>query len=298
MPSQNTPARRWCFTLNNPTEDETPTCAGLGADFLVYQLEEGKEGTPHFQGYIEFPKLKRFNAVKSLIGERAHLEKCAGTQKENITYCTKEEGRIKGPVFDGVPHRTGQAAISQSIVERVNEGRTLKEAVLEDPRIVLNINAFKAAQDMLKEPRDFKTEVHWIYGPSGVGKSRTAYEEAGKDAYWKPLGHKWWNGYDYQPNVVLDDFRQQSLDSEMNVQYLLNLFDRYPFSVEEKGSVKKFTSKKIWVTSIDHPNFYFHGDDWTQIERRITSIRRLGDMSFPNRPSTPDRFAQIFTRPN
>lgn len=53
-------ARKWCFTLNNPTEDEIVMIAfrmTAGIVYMIYGREhfDGAEGhTPHLQGYIEY----------------------------------------------------------------------------------------------------------------------------------------------------------------------------------------------------------------------------------------------------
>lgn len=56
-PRRIAPAIRWCFTLNNYTEEE------YGSMVLVFKEkckmciigdEKGDSGTPHLQGYVEF----------------------------------------------------------------------------------------------------------------------------------------------------------------------------------------------------------------------------------------------------
>lgn len=50
--------RRWTFTLNNPGAGEEPEAVkakfgtGKGYRYLVFQLEQGASGTPHYQGLI------------------------------------------------------------------------------------------------------------------------------------------------------------------------------------------------------------------------------------------------------
>ena len=89
----------WCFTLNNPTEDEVLLPQSWDPEtykYLVYQLEQGENGTPHLQGYISFNNQKRFSEFrKYFVDERAHVAVAKGTAKQNRKYCTKEEGRIK-----------------------------------------------------------------------------------------------------------------------------------------------------------------------------------------------------------
>lgn len=108
--------RRWTFTLNNPNgfppsgpvdgdasvvppaeapevESETWVSAqlsshGKGFRYLVFQLEQGSNGTPHYQGYVEFNYSTRFAAVKRML-PRAHWEPAQGTSAHNKHYCSK-----------------------------------------------------------------------------------------------------------------------------------------------------------------------------------------------------------------
>ena len=91
----------------------------------------------------------------------------------------------------------------------------------------------------LEEPRTWKTEVYWIYGASGSGKSRLIYELAQSDAYWKD-DTKWWDGYDKHHTVVWDDFRGHCC----HLTYLLKILDRYPLRVEQKGGYRQFLAKE------------------------------------------------------
>jgi len=80
-------AKRWCFTLNNPTIDE-----GIDVDLVEYMVvgdEVGEENTRHFQGYVVFKEQKRLTALKKLLG-RAHWEIARGSGWQNFQYCTKD----------------------------------------------------------------------------------------------------------------------------------------------------------------------------------------------------------------
>lgn len=64
----------WVFTINNPTEADRPA-EHSEILRLVYQLEEGVNGTPHFQGYVEFKKtVRRSQITKIPFFARANLE--------------------------------------------------------------------------------------------------------------------------------------------------------------------------------------------------------------------------------
>lgn len=86
--------KRWCFTLNNPTEGEKSMLADLGesehCDYLIVANEVGESGTPHLQGFVIFADRKRLAQVKALIGDRAHVESSRGTPKQASDYCKKD----------------------------------------------------------------------------------------------------------------------------------------------------------------------------------------------------------------
>lgn len=91
-----------------------------------------------------------------------------------------------------------------------------------------------------------------FWGATGTGKSRRAWDEASFDAYPKGPTSIWWCGYNGQPNVVMDEFRGQ-----IGISHLLRWFDRYPVTVEVKGSSVVLNAKQIWVTSNLHPRDWY-----------------------------------------
>ncbi len=93
------PAKAWCFTLNNYTENEF---GALVRKFSVlyekYYFIVGKEiganGTPHLQGYIE-KRDGRFRPLPCFAVERdgknaMHFERAKGNRKQNYKYCSKD----------------------------------------------------------------------------------------------------------------------------------------------------------------------------------------------------------------
>lgn len=95
--------KRWCFTLNNFSEEEKSSLESLfNSDACVYGIfgiESGDSGTPHLQGFVIFSTNQRFNAVKQLIGDRAHLELARGTSVQARDYCKKDGVFTEGGVF-------------------------------------------------------------------------------------------------------------------------------------------------------------------------------------------------------
>ena len=94
-----------CFTLNNYSEEEY-LLHNDAFKYVIIGKEIGESSTPHLQGYGEFKKQMRFNAVKTL-NTRMHFERRFGGQKEAINYCKKDnnykdygERRIQGQRTD------------------------------------------------------------------------------------------------------------------------------------------------------------------------------------------------------
>lgn len=84
----HTKARSYCFTVNNYTFDDLYAFLDIEAKYKCFGFEEGENGTPHMQGYIQFANPKHFSALKKEL-PRAHIEVAKGTPQQNIDYCSK-----------------------------------------------------------------------------------------------------------------------------------------------------------------------------------------------------------------
>ncbi len=87
---QISPAIRWCFTLNNFTEEEISSIVPVikhNCRKAIVAKEIGESGTPHLQGYLEFNKKMR---PKGIFCERIHWEKAKGNAQQNYDYCSKD----------------------------------------------------------------------------------------------------------------------------------------------------------------------------------------------------------------
>ena len=73
--------------------------------------------------------------------------------------------------------------------------------------------------------------VDWYYGATGTGKTKAAWMKLPGAYFHAADNMKWWDGYDMQKTVIIDDFRQE----KCSVAYFLKCFDRYPMRVEFKG---------------------------------------------------------------
>lgn len=133
-------SKNWCFTLNNPTNEETERFLLIADNpdiqYIVYQLEAGVVGTVHFQGYVQFIKRVRLSQVKAALSPRCHVERALGTPDQNRSYCTKEP-RSGGPFEFGEMVMPGKRTDIESFVAAMKE-RILPEAeILEAHPLIL-----------------------------------------------------------------------------------------------------------------------------------------------------------------
>lgn len=269
----NSTVRRFVFTLNNYTEDEyTKTCDFI-TKFCKYGIV-GKEiapttSMPHLQGFANLTKPMRFSTIKQHLDNRIHIEKANGSDEDNQKYCSKA-----GEFFEtGVPHTQGKRNDLAAVVDTISGGADISSVARSHPTSFIKYH--RGIKEYIKTirpipVRDFKTEVRYYYGEPGTGKSRTALEEAKERAvdsiYYKPRG-LWWDGYQQQDCVIIDDFYGWIKYDEM-----LKIMDRYPYKVQIKGGFEEFTSKYIWITSnVDVDLLYkFDGYNPAAFIRRLT----------------------------
>lgn len=73
---QEQPVHRWCFTINNYTDEDKFWENAEQREhikYLIVQHEVGEQGTPHLQGFLILKKKNRMTWLKSNINGRAHL---------------------------------------------------------------------------------------------------------------------------------------------------------------------------------------------------------------------------------
>lgn len=285
VPSQSR-ARSWVFTLNNPSEDEVLIPQSWNADdykYLVYQMEEGENKTPHLQGYVSFVNAKRFSEFRKFFpGEKAHIAVARGTAKQNRKYCTKDEGRIQGPWEFGEIPQQGKRSDLLATKEMLDAGASMQEVADKYYSQFLRYSrGFREYKLLNAEPRNWEMDIEVVWGGTGTGKSRYCMETY-PGAYWKSKNsgqQQFWDGYEGQEVIIIDEYY-----GWLSWDYLLRLTDRYPFNMDIKHGTVPLSAKKIVFTSNKHPkewypNSKYRWDDSNPLRRRIKTIRELGESS-------------------
>ena len=83
---------------------------------------------------------------------------------------------------------------------------------------------------------------------------------------------KWWCGYVDQDTCIIDDFRPTK---ELQFNFILNLFDRYPLLLETKGGQVQCLFKTIIVTCPFSPDQMLTHLEWVGIEQGNQLKRRI-----------------------
>ena len=235
-----------------------PSCAWLRG-----QLELGEGGFLHWQVLVAFAKKKSLPAIRGLFGPH-HAE--LSRSEAATDYVWKEETRVDGTQFEfgAKPIRRNASSDWDDIWTLATQGDI--DGIPAQIR-VQHYRTIRAISADYANPTAMERRCLVYWGPTGTGKSRTAWEEAGVGAYPKDPRTKWWCGYRNHENVVIDEYR-----GTIDVSHLLRWLDRYPVLVEVKGGSVVLKATKFWITSNLDPRLWYPDLDE---ETKLALLRRL-----------------------
>lgn len=265
-------ARYWLGTLFDWTP---PDLLPEGVLYLRGQQEEcPTTGRLHHQVIVGFPRPQRRSYCVNHVGP-GHWESTRSDAADR--YVWKEETSIRGTRF-----QLGEKAIRRNSATdwakildsaktgNINGSLLFTLDIPADIQIRYYRSLLAIASDN-ERPTGIEKVVNVFFGRSGTGKSRLAWEQAGPHAYPKDPRSKWWDGYQGQEHVVIDEFR-----GSIDVSHILRWLDRYPVRVERKGSSICLRATTFWITSnLDPEQWYSDLDSMTleALKRRLTNIR-------------------------
>ena len=264
MPPCSLVSRTWVFTVFNWTQKDIDWVNALEVNRIVVSKEVGAEGTPHLQGACTFKRNYTFAQVK-VLHSSAHWEIAKAISDFN--YCKKFGGEIVRDESNGKQGR-------RTDIEEVREMLEAGDGLIQISKKCRSSHSLNFAKQWLSInehhlPMGTKISIHWYYGCSGLGKTRKVLDQCQP---FIPLNFKWWDGYDGQDAVLLDDLRPDWCSPSQ----LLRLLDPYRFQyrVEIKGSSKPLIATKIFITCPWHPDDFWREskEDPNQLLRRIDEL--------------------------
>lgn len=242
-----------------------------GIKYLVL----GKEicpstGKQHWQGAVIFNHEKSMDKVRKLL-PGVHVERMRKSELANERYCKKDGEWIE---LGDPPSGQGKRNDLKKIIDMVKTGISDKE-ICEDielaPTWGRNYRALAEIRTMFEVERNWVTEVIYIHGPAGCGKSRLAYEAGA--TFVEIVGRRFINGYNGEDIVCFDDVDKDTFPSRGQ---LLKLMDRYPYKIDIKGGSRNWKPKIIYMTSNFPPEETFYAIPYDEaVKRRITKIVNL-----------------------
>jgi len=213
------------------------------------QLERGESGYIHWQILVAVKKKCRLGGIKILFGTTAHCELARSDAAAD--YVWKDDTRIEGTQYE-----FGRRPMDR---KRPADWELVKKAAIDGNFSEIPADIFVRCYSALKQikkdhlqPVAMERTIFCFWGRTGTGKSRRAWDEAQISAYPKDPCTKFWDGYQDQQNVVIDEFR-----GAIGISHLLRWLDRYPVIIEAKHGATVLRAERIWITSNLNPRHWY-----------------------------------------
>lgn len=235
-------------TWNNPpTQDWDALVAMLRPGYMVGQLETGDSGTLHWQFAVQWDNPRSFAAIKKDM-PLAHFEEVR-SWAASVQYCQKEESRHSGPWEYGTRPTGGsgkaQAEDWETWYQLAAEGRFKEIPAKVQIKHLGNLERIHRQNIKFIDQTDVRGV--WLCGTPGVGKSHFARQVLGADGYYPKLNNKWWDGYQSQKVVIMEDVDCETV--KFLHHHLKIWADRWGFIGETKGGAVAPVHRWLIVTS-------------------------------------------------
>lgn len=235
---------------------------------IVGNIEKTEAGKEHVHSVFLFNRGLTLGGWRKRLGT-ARGEPRKGSVEQALAYATKEGIQLE----IGERPKQGARTDIAAAVQLIADGKRPADVVDGNPGALRYYRALKEYANDRRAPVERDVDVHWYWGPAGVGKSRRAYDE-NPGAYWvlppnTPGGPIWFDGYAGESTIVIDDFA-------LSPAQFKRVCDRYPLRVQVKGGSTAALWTKVVVTANYPPEeVYLDHRDWGAIKRRITTLDHM-----------------------
>lgn len=295
----NTKSRKYQLTINNPADfqlnHDTINSIMQSIKWEYYCLcdEIGEQGTPHIHLFFVVKNAIRFSTVKKLFPS-AHIEKVNGTCQQNRDYIRKE-----GKYLDSDKKETNlidtfeeygempldvvtkNETISEQVFQLLENDCSISEIIRKFPSYATKISQLEKARQTILEERYRDTwrdvAVHYIYGETGTGKTRSVMEKYGYSNVYKITNYKNpFDNYKNEPVILFDEFH-----SSIPIGDMLQYLDGYPCRLPARFSDKTACYTTVYIISnIDlnkqYPNIQTESvSTWNAFVRRISTVKQF-----------------------
>ena len=223
----------------------------------------------------------------------AHIEAARGTHRENRDYIRKEgkwrdsekSETNKPETFEEsgeLPEESSRSVKqTEKIMSMLTEGATDAEILRECPGAMLHLPRIEQArQTLLEEEQRTKFReltVTYIWGASGVGKTRSVMEKHGYENIYRVTNYAHpFDGYKGQKVILFDEFR-----SSLPLTEMLCYLDGYPVPLPCRYADRVACYTEVYIISNiplekQYPNVQLdEPESFEALKRRITSVYRM-----------------------
>lgn len=265
--NQDTRHRKYILTINNPGEEWThekirENLNTLQLKYWCMSDEMGlQEHTLHTHIFFAVKtSAVRFSTVKALF-PTAHIEPAQGSSAENRAYVQKTGKWTNDEKADtAIPgtfeewgefpiERPGERTDLAILYQYVKDGLTDYEIMELKPDYMLSLEKIERARQVVREQQYRDTfrqlETVYIWGPTGVGKTRGVMEKHGYSEVFRVTDYVHpFDTYQGQDVLLLDEY-----SSNFKIRYLLNYLDGYPLTLPARYSNRVACYTKVYMIS-------------------------------------------------
>lgn len=236
--------------------------------YLVQQEEScPTTGRIHWQGFVVFERKLRLGGCKVLLPS-AHWEPMQGSVDEAADYCCDPTKRADNGLLleDGFRPLYGDAARGESTKDRYKRAYSLaiqgEFSAIEPSMMLRHLGNILKLNVMFgpKPPAILRVEPPgvWLHGAAGAGKTTFVQKWP---HYSKDPRHRWFDGYNKEKMVVLDDVAPFHV---AQTDIFKQLGHHFAFQGETKGGAMWLRPSCVVITSQYTPCDCWEKDESSQ----------------------------------
>ncbi len=241
----------------NSAEDYLKIMKQHNIRYIAYGAEVCPDTQRHHnQAFLYFHNERAYSKKNlGVIGgwwgkKHCFIKAMEGNFQQNEVYCSKEGIYTKL----GDEPKQGFRGDLKETIRLITKGEIIPTDVMVENPETFNLykKTFSIARNlfMMSQFRTKMTQGFWFYGASDVGKSHSIFKNYNPtDYYLKDIRVKWWDNYQQNKIVCLNEFR-----GEIKYGEILDLVDKWPKNVPIRNEPSiPFTSEIVCITSPYHP---------------------------------------------
>ena len=309
-------SRKYQITINNPldhgyTHEKIKQILNslTSVEYWCLCDETGENGTSHTHAYFVARNQIMFSTLQPRF-YGAHIEPANGSNQENRDYIRKDGKWLTdakretnhAETFEESgelpPDRATGKKETAEIYELVKDGASNYEIMEQYPNAMNRLDRVEQARQTILAERyknEYRTlEVTYIYGDTGVGKTRGVMEEYGYSNVYRVTNYAHpFDGYKGQDVIMFEEFR-----SSLPISDMLNYLDGYPCILPCRYADKQACYTKIFIVTNtplekQYPNVQLENPDaWQPFKRRINRVVPMFATGFTETTETDDDFPE------